>query len=446
MMKGWPAGWILAAFGVSSMVWCCLAWVSEVNAMLVLLALQWILFGLAAWRLRGIDAELSCGKIPLPNQAWIWAAFAVIRAPGFFSEPLFEDDPYRYLMDGYVFVSEGNPYDRPPLDYFDRELPEEIGRALDHVNYPHLPTVYGPTLQFTFAVVAWLAPGEMLVWKAVVLWFDAATFMVLLHTVGRKAWLYGFCPLVVFINSYQGHAEIAGVFFVTSALMVLGQNRKRDNFVAALAFGLALAAKPFAVFSCFYLALSAAGRRRFLALLVGGFSFGALLYSPFWLQGSWAGMDISREVASYWKFNPIFFPDYLLLGESMAKMLSLGVVLSLQCLVGWWVCRDTNGSAIGCRRFHRLATAGIGGALLLSPVVNPWYLLWLYPFVVRTDQSWPFVVMAASMSSYATGLAMGDFSGAVFAHDPMIRLSQIGMIVVAIIYDISKRDADRGGD
>jgi hypothetical protein len=45
-----------------------------------------------------------------------------------------------------------------------------------------------------------------------------------------------------------------------------------------------------------------------------------------------------------------------------------------------------------------------GLLLLVSPVINPWYLLWFLPLATLTRHSWPWWAALGVLFSYATGL------------------------------------------
>ena len=89
--------------------------------------------------------------------------FAVLfRLIGFFGGPLYEDDFYRYLWDGYRFWTAGSPYGSAPSQFFGREdLPGNLEEILGGVNNPDIPTIYGPVCQMTFLLAWWIAPGQL---------------------------------------------------------------------------------------------------------------------------------------------------------------------------------------------------------------------------------------------------------------------------------------------
>jgi len=68
--------------------------------------------------------------------------------------------------DGRQFATTGNPYASAPATFFkDAEVPERFSSILDQINYPHVPTIYGPVCQVGFLVSYWIAPGRLWPWK-----------------------------------------------------------------------------------------------------------------------------------------------------------------------------------------------------------------------------------------------------------------------------------------
>lgn len=66
------------------------------------------------------------------------------RLIGFLGEPLWEDDFFRYLWDGYRFYETGSPYGIAPSQFFsDSSISDQFRQILARINYPNVPTIYG---------------------------------------------------------------------------------------------------------------------------------------------------------------------------------------------------------------------------------------------------------------------------------------------------------------
>lgn len=98
------------------------------------------------------------------------------RAIVLWSQPIQEDDFYRYLWDGKVVASGLNPYAVSPQRVKEARADDvlirpyvrigqqepEFARILARVNYPTVPTIYPPLAQGLFAVTALVAPGSFI--------------------------------------------------------------------------------------------------------------------------------------------------------------------------------------------------------------------------------------------------------------------------------------------
>ena len=75
-------------------------------------------------------------------------AYILSRGILAFKAPILEDDYYRYLWDGQVFLSGINPYQFAPLD---ERLDLIVSAWRSLINYPDIRTIYPPVAQFYFA-------------------------------------------------------------------------------------------------------------------------------------------------------------------------------------------------------------------------------------------------------------------------------------------------------
>jgi hypothetical protein len=72
-----------------------------------------------------------------------------------------------------------------------------------------------------------------------------------------------------------------------------------------------------------------------------------------------------------------------------------------------------------------------GAFLLCSATVNPWYLLWLLPFVAKFPTAAGFTAMAAVSLSYATFGHLGT-PGALWEHPGWVRPVEYGLVALAL--------------
>ena len=137
----------------------------------LMFSLALISFGLFL-KLNLNDSAVSLGAIVF------WAV--VFRMIGVAGLPIYEDDFYRYLWDGYLFYERGSPYGIAPSDYFgNEEIPSAFQNILGGINYPEIPTIYGPLLQLSYLLAYLIAPGEVIALQALYSLADVALIIVL---------------------------------------------------------------------------------------------------------------------------------------------------------------------------------------------------------------------------------------------------------------------------
>ena len=163
-------------------------------------------------------------SIPL-GRLFLWAS--VFRLCGFLGGPFYEDDFYRYLWDGYRFWETGTPYGETPEAFFlDESVPAVLRDALDQINNPDLPTIYGPTAQLVFLLAYVLKAGSVHAFQGILIIVDLTIiyFLTRLTTV-RNVMLYAWCPLVVKEIAFTAHPDALGVCLVLAAIVLVIRDR-----------------------------------------------------------------------------------------------------------------------------------------------------------------------------------------------------------------------------
>ncbi len=396
------------------------------------LALAWVASLVAFAMLRGAD-----GAFPL-RRMLIWCL--LFRAIGLTSEPVLEDDHYRYLWDGRTFAVEGSPYLGAPIDHFDnRDIPERFDHILDRINHPDLPTVYPLVAQATFLVGYWIAPGELAPIKLLLLLADLATLALLLRMIApRKALLYAWCPLLIQETAFSGHIDSLGVLFLVAGFVAFANGR---DVLLGLALALAVATKPFAliVAPLFILGRGRAEGLRTAAVFIPCVG---ILYAPLLLSGE-AGLHGLVAFAGDWEFNSTFFALLAnLFGGTAAKLLGAAAV-AIVCgglLVGAngrWASCATLSVARGVSSVPR-GDVLLGCFFLVAPVVNPWYLLWLLPFVCVYPSYWGIAGLCGVSLSYAHGLFLSPVAlepGGLppYHHPEWVRPMELFLVALGVI-------------
>lgn len=300
------------------------------------------------------------------GMAWAWTSrsvkpfhillFAVLfRLTLLPTIPSLSDDIYRYGWEGRI---QRHGFDPAQLAPESPALAPLRDAAYERINHKAIPTVYPAMSQWVFRAGThvtdllrapgqprWMSPQAWLIWthvlgqKLLFVFFDLLTLWAVWRILkirgmdDRHVVLYAWNPLVVIEVAGSGHLDSLGI-----SLLMLG----------ILAW---IKQKP----------LWAA------AAVLAGFSskFSGLLLFP-WSAGA-------REFLSHWEFNgSLYRLSSLLSGDNGLAARAIVAVVGLGVAV--WVLRRK-------MPLDRTIFTLLAAALLLSPVVHPWYLLWLVPFL-----------------------------------------------------------------
>ncbi len=199
-------------------------------AYLSLYAAAFAVYGVAVW---SVTRPRTTPTALLPI-----VVFGVLfRGILLYSEPIQEDDFYRYLWDGKVVASGLNPYRYSPQQVADAGADETgslqayravaddgFARILSRVNHPHLPTVYPPSAQAAFGLAAMLAPGSLAALRVEFLLLDlgiVAALVGLLRRLRRPVgWvvIYAWSPLVIKETANSTHYDVLPMLLVMLAV------------------------------------------------------------------------------------------------------------------------------------------------------------------------------------------------------------------------------------
>lgn len=276
-----------------------------------------------------------------------------------------DDDIHRYVWDGRLQRFGHNPYLAIPSDPAVASLHTPETRSL---NNPDLPSPYPAGAQLFFRVVTTIHESTFAMKVAFVICDFAIAFVLLdlLRTTGRAAHLvlaYAWNPLLAIEVAGSGHVDIVGALLLVISVAALA---RRWRAIAATALGLAIAVKflPIVLLPLYW------KRIRVRDAVLGALVI-ALTYIPFLNHGRILLGSVGTYVQSF-RFNgPIFA--------------MLNHVLSPQLLIGLAVLAGLT-TAIYLRRtseelFPEAFAWPMAASLLCAPVVFPWYLLWLVPFL-----------------------------------------------------------------
>ena len=360
---------------------------------------------------------------PLPiGRLFFWAI--VFRLCGVLGGPFYEDDFYRYLWDGYRFWEAGTPYGATPEAFFlDPNVSEALQPALDQINNPDLPTIYGPTTQLLFLLGFLLKAGSVSILQVLLIVVDLATLYLLTRlTTTRNVMLYAWCPLVIKEVAFTAHPDGLGVCFVLAAIVLATKEREG---LAAVCLGFAVGAKLFALVLVPFVLCRARPRHWvYFAATLG------LLYAPFFLTGA---TDLSTVIlfAREWEFNASLYALLSFVLPATVSKLLLGTVYCMFLLLYLSKYRKGN---INIPRGDWI----FGALFVVVPVFNAWYMLWLLPFAAIYPSRWAWAASVALLLSYVTGLHLGNYDMQAYAQPLWARLTEFGVISVALLWDVQK--------
>ena len=362
------------------------------------------------------DESVSIGRL------FLWAV--AFRLCGFLGGPFYEDDFYRYLWDGYRFWETGTPYGVTPEAFFlDESVPVVLQDALDQINNPDLPTIYGPTAQLVFLLGYLLKAGSVHALQGLLIVVDLTIIYVLTRlTTVRNVMLYAWCPLVVKEIAFTAHPDALGVCLVLAAMVLVIRDRYA---LAAVCLGFAVGAKVFALVLVPFVLYRAHPRHWMYFLLTLG-----LLYAPFLLNGA-TDLDALFVFAKEWEFNSSIFAILSLFMPATFSKLALGA--TYLALVAYLL------RAHG--RENNLIPRGdwlFGSLFILSPVFNAWYMLWVLPFAAIYPSRWAWTASVVLLLTYITGLHLGDYEIHPYAQPLLVRLAEFGAIALALVWDVQR--------
>jgi hypothetical protein len=304
------------------------------------------------------------------------------------SAPTLSTDLYRYLWDGRLAVAGVSPYRYPP------SAPEVAGLrdalVYPQLNHVHWRTIYPPGGQLVFAALAGVAPSSVIGMKLVILAADLLTIGLLLGWLGAlgrpAAWVlvYAWHPLVVVELAGSGHLDALVLATTIGALWAAARGRR---LAAGALVGVGALVKLYPL-----LLLPAVWGRQPARVLAVGLGVVAAGYALYWREGAEVLGSLGRYVAEE-EFNGTLRTLLELVlaplgsgGLLAARVIPLLGLAALALAVG-------RGTAPAERRARWL----VGGYLLATPNLFPWYALWMVPLQAAAP-AWPWLYLTCAVA------------------------------------------------
>ena len=294
--------------------------------------------------------------------------------------PGLDDDIHRYVWDGHVERLGYNPYIVVPGDPALVGLHTSETRTL---NNPEVPSPYPAGAQLFFRAVTAIHESVFALKVAFVVCDLAIVFVlldVLRYTRQGEHWVlaYAWHPLLAIEVAGSGHVDIVGVLLLLVSVAALV---RRWRPVAALAFGLAVSVKflPIVLLPLYWRRVRM--RDAALAAIVVG-----LLYAPFFNHGRIPIGSLGTYVQRF-RFND---PVFATLERVAAPQVVAGLAVFVGFLTAIWMRRKSAEESSDALAWPMAAS------LLCAPVVYPWYMLWLLPFL-RSTSTVPIMIWTLSI-------------------------------------------------
>ncbi len=287
-----------------------------------------------------------------------------------------DDDIHRYVWDGRLQRLGYNPYIVVPRDPAVAGLHTPETRTL---NNPDLPSPYPAGAQLFFRGVTAIHESIFALKVAFVVCEFAIVFVLLdvLRCTRQAAHLvlaFAWNPLLAIEVAGSGHIDIVGaLLLVVSAAALV----RRWRATAAVGLGLAIAVKflPVVLLPLYWKRVRI--RDAALAAAVVG-----LLYVPFVDNGLIPTGSLGTYVQGF-RFNG---PVFAILHQLAPPQLLAGLAVLVGLVTATWQRRRSTAPEWSPDQFAWDQFAWpVAASLLCAPVVFPWYLLWLLPFLTSAS-------------------------------------------------------------
>lgn len=322
------------------------------------------------------------------------------------SEPILEDDTFRYLWDGALVANGINPFANPPGTFLDptklatfhmelQTLTKSGAATLAQVNYPDLTTVYPPVAQLWFAVSYWLSQWSFEAWRVLLILSELVGFLFIcltLHKMGKSplwALIYWWNPMVILQFSNGLHVDAVLIMFLFMAIYLYWSDRP---LLACLPLLAAVGVKLWPIILLpFFLRFLWQKKILFFTTAIAVTLGACLLASPLLL---FQNADVSNGLETYsklwqmndgaysllhsfsWFITSVFVDEPVgawRLAHSVARIIIVTVLISFIVYRFFYASTDKNSLLVSMFWVTTLL-------FLLGPTVFPWYYPWALVF------------------------------------------------------------------
>lgn len=355
------------------------------------------------------------------NLSIIIAVGVLLRLILLFSNPILEDDYYRYLWDGAVFANGFNPYQYSPTEVISedskasqslsqlKELSKESGDIIIRINHPYVRTIYPIITQLFFALAYLMKPWSLISWKIILLCMDGLILILLQNILSDlklpSHWIiiYWWNPLLLKEIYNSAHMDVLIFPFLFLSLWSVTH---RKFLLSAILLGLSANIKiwPILLFPIMFKPLFKKPLQYFgyAAIVIAPLSVTMLLAQPWQQLSSSAFFNYSTR----WELNDSIFRIFNWICRQMLQwidihpghspILARGIVLIIVLGSVLYLTRKRNDHPLSLYQSGLILTFII---FLVSPTQFPWYALWIIPFLTLQPH-WSLLMLTPLLSIY----------------------------------------------
>ncbi|HEV8184660.1 MAG TPA: hypothetical protein VGP40_01805 [Chthoniobacterales bacterium] len=359
---------------------------------------------------RFVAAALACGiaylfatsrfhsAFPLRKQALLlWTVAILLRIAALPLEP--GDDFWRYQWEGKIQLAGFNPYVLAPADAQLEKLRADFP-AWGKINHREFAAIYPPGTELLFHALSRITDSPLL-YKLLFAAADLGTIAVLVRLIGGPgryagaAW-YAWNPLVVYSFAGAAHFDSLMILPTVAGILLLTRyestSDSRQKWLlatgAAALFGLAVSIKLIPLLLLPLCMFALRSRAPVLLVSLGLPAALSVFYGwphvPIW--------DSLRGFAYVTRVNDLFWwiVEETVWPNPRQKNYHYNVVIVTVVLLL---------SVLFWRNWKRGLLWVLGAALILTPVLHPWYCTWILPFAAwRRVPAWQ--VLSVSLFAY----------------------------------------------
>ncbi len=382
----------------------------------------------------------------------------ICRLLWFAVPPLLSEDWARFLWDGVIGASGGNPFEQLP-SAISGQSPE----LFDELNSPDYFTVYPPLAQGVFRLSAWMGtPGNI---PAMLLALRGILFLAELATIGllyfllpanrkSRVLIYALAPLAIAETVGNVHLEGLAILFILLAVAAMQRYspgpkhdaipRKKETagiLITASSLAAAIAVKLHPILLLLLLPFRMGWKR---GLITSGLAMVLLVVSFIPFISPVVSSNFTQSLDLYFRtfeFNGSFYPVLRWIamqwsGHNQIALIGplLGLCAALAILLLIWLRKPAT-----TQQF--LETTFWIAALhqLLATTVHPWYILPLLAWSVFSSYRFGIVWAALVPISYAA-YSNGQI------HDPVLAsVIEYSAVLGWLFIELYREKLNRGG-